>query len=308
MARPYGFTDQSRQQLHAGETEAIRQTVSRIFGGMNRNQAVAWMAEAGHRTTQGGLWANWPLTRLLTNPAIAGLRKDAKTGELVATGGPAPLTPEEFHRLQPILAMASGARTGAAHDRDYWASQVLICGLSEDPMIGSPNPSGTPAYRCGTCRRVQIVAEPLEDYLKNILLGELSRPERMEQLRQALEQVKALVVDLHAEEATLVSQRTELAEALAGQEITVAGFKEAERANAERLAEVRSRLRYLEQVTALDLGDGTDLAAWWKNASPATRTGAARLTFKRVVVHPAAGRTPAPTEDDIRDRVDVVLN
>ncbi|MFC1420080.1 recombinase family protein [Streptacidiphilus cavernicola] len=308
MARLYGFTDQSRNQLHEAETEAIRQTVSRIFGGMNRNQAIAWMAEAGYRTTQGGLWANWPLTRLLTNPAIAGLRKDPETGELVPTGGPAPLTPEEFHRLQPILARASGARTGAAHDRDYWASQVLTCGLSEDPMIGSPNPSGTPAYRCGTCRRVQIVAEPVEDFLSDIIVGELSRPERMQQLRQALEQVKALVTNLRAEETALVGQRTELADALAAQEIAVADFKEGTRANTERLEEVRSRLRYLEQVANLDLGDGTDLASWWKNASPATRAGAARLTFKKVVVHPATGRNPHPDEDEIRDRLDVHLN
>ena len=309
MARLYGFADQSRQRLNDAEAEVIRQVAARIFGGMNRKSTVAWMAQAGHRTTQGGLWSNWPLTRLLTNPAIAGLRLDPGSGELVATGGPSPLTPEEFHRLQPILAAATGARAGAAHDRDYWASEVLECGLSGDSMTGSPNANGTPSYRCGTCRRVQIVAEPLEACLANILLAQLAHPEAMAQLQQARERAQALAASLREQEQALVRSRAELATALAEQEVTLGGFKDAERALSGKLANVRQRLRYLGPTAALDLdlGEEPDLDAWWSRAAPATRKGVARLVFERIVVHPATTRTPFPDETDIRDRLDVVF-
>ncbi|MEU2558476.1 recombinase zinc beta ribbon domain-containing protein [Streptomyces longispororuber] len=297
MPRLFGFDDQSRQRLRDDEVDPLRQMVSRALVGKLSNAGVAaWANGEGYRGTMGGEWKDSSVGRLFRNPAIAGLRYD-EDGQLVDAGHPGPITPEEFMLL--LEREESNKAADPAPPYEYLlVDEGSHCGKCAHAMQGARTNAGTPGYRCrpkdkqgrGGCGEVRIDAELLETYVGEYAVAELLKPGIREQILEAQEAVKQRIEQMKADAADLAGRRTELGALYGRREISKDSFVAAEREIAASLKDIRSRLRYAEQMANFKLGGAADLVRWWNSAPHTSKSAIIRLLLRRIEVFPASAR------------------
>ncbi|MFB7424701.1 recombinase family protein [Streptomyces hydrogenans] len=273
------------------EQQVAREAVSRILNGQPRSDVVAWLKAEGHRGTMGGDWTNGSLGRFLANPAIAGLERDPKTGELHETGRPALITPEEFKQLDAQAGRTNGVAPARDADFPYLLSEgVAECGqCAAHSMTGGRTNAGTPSYRCQQCG-LRITAAALEDYVGENVLAELSRPATRKALEAAQHELQNEADSLRQQIETLTGQRKQLAEPYAEGQVTRDTLVAADRAVSEKLRSARTRLRFVEQVANVPIGGVEDLVRWWEHAPHASKRALVVLLLDGVQVMPARAR------------------
>lgn len=309
MPRLYGFDNQALTRVRTQERQVVREAVSRLRAGQSQAAVAAWMTAEGHRGTMGGEWTSMTLGRLLDNPAIAGLERDTKTGQLVDTGREALITREEFEWLQQRPSRRGSVRLGEAREPDYEylvSTGTAECSECSTPLTGGRTSAQSPSYRCqtsrGGCGKVRINAALLEDHIGEEILGELARPGSRAALEQARDQAEGETQRLRACIAALEGSRTELAEPYASGAVSRDAFVAADREITHRLKNARSKLRYAEQLAGVPLGGVEDLARWWEHAPRASKRTLLLLLVEKVVVHPARARGVR----DVEGRVELV--
>ncbi|MFH8772072.1 recombinase zinc beta ribbon domain-containing protein [Streptomyces sp. NPDC017958] len=310
MPRLYGFDNQARTRVRAEERQVVRQAVGRIRAGQSQADAAAWMTAEGHRGTLGGEWTTMTLGRLLDNPAIAGLERDPDTGELRETGLERLIEPEEFIWLQENRPSRRGSeRSGQPREDDYeylLTGGLGVCGQCGQQLTGGRTSAGTPSYRCptnfegrGGCGKVRITASPLEDFVAEHVLGELSRPGAQASLEAARARMAAEADQVRRRIEELERSRTELAEPYDKGLLSRAAFVAADRRTTDSLKKNRARLRYLEQAVDVPIGGVEDLARWWEHAPYRSKRSLLVLMLESVQVHPARARGVRAVDDRV---------
>ncbi|MFD7769817.1 recombinase zinc beta ribbon domain-containing protein [Streptomyces sp. NPDC059787] len=305
----YGFDNQALTRVRAEERQVVREAVGRLRAGQSQAQVAAWMTAEGHRGTMGGEWTSMKLGRLLDNPAVAGLERDPKTGELCETGREALITPEEFRWLQQRPGRRGGVRSEEAREPDFeylLASGLSVCGQCGQQMTGGRTSAGTPSYRCptnfegrGGCGKVRVNASLLEDYVAEHILGELARPGAQAALEEARARMAAEADEVRARITALEKARIELAEPYEKRQLSRAAFGAADKRIGDSLKKERARLRFLEQIVDVPLGGVEDLARWWKHAPHGSKRSLAALLVEKVLVHPARARGVRDVDDRV---------
>ncbi|MGW2933292.1 recombinase family protein [Streptomyces sp. NPDC001156] len=309
MPRLYGFDNQALTRVRADERQVVREAVGRIQAGQSQAEVAAWMNAEGYRGTMGGEWTSMTLGRLLDNPAIAGLERDPNTHELVETGREALITPEEFRWLQQRPGRPGSVRSDQDRSPDHeylLAGGLAVCGQCGQRMAGARTGAGTPSYRCqtsfegrGGCGKIRINAALLEEYVAELVLGELLRPGAVAALEVARASMARDADAIRAQIANLEKSRTELADPYARGELSRAAFVAADRQVGERLKKARARLRFLEQAVDVPLGGVEDLARWWEHAPFASRRALVMLLVCEIKVHPARARGVRDVDDRV---------
>ncbi|UUU32026.1 zinc ribbon domain-containing protein [Streptomyces sp. CA-210063] len=294
MARLYGFEDQARTRLKSDEVSPLREAVTRLFAGQKKPDVIRWMNAAGHLTTRGSQWQTASFDRVIYHPAIAGLAEDPETGELVETGLPHIIEPEEGRRLH---AERPEVREREAR-YDYAFSYGLCdCGECTASLTGARANSSTPGYRCSGCGKVRVAAGLLEDYVGTYVVAQLSRPGARKALLDELERVKKLLPQLRLELGRAQFAVKDLDAQHDNGLIDDAEHDDETAEAKERVKQARARLRFAEQVATAPVESVEDLVQWWNHAPAASKGAVAGLLLKRVTVFKASAQGIRHIED-----------
>jgi hypothetical protein len=297
VPRLYGFDDMSFQRLREAEVPPLRQAASRRLERQPFAEITEWMNSEGYRTTRGGLWRPGVLANVLDHPAIAGLRED-ENGELVPTGGPAAISPEEFKQIRALRPVNDPEKKRRPQREYLFSADMCVCGLCSCALEASPSGSGNRGYRCapgtsrrpGGCGKVRINADLLETYVAEDLVAELAKPEVVALLEVARKQVLAEAKQLRGEVVGYQERQRELGAEYGRGEISGRSFRAADQELASKIRDLSARARVVEQVELVPLGGVRDVARWWEHAPMASKKGLATLMLERVTVFPASSR------------------
>ncbi|MFC4512146.1 hypothetical protein [Streptomyces ehimensis] len=309
--RTAGFTMSG--DLEPGEAAYLREAACRMLAGERQADVTRWVNAEGHRTTLGNPWREEVLMRTLLRPRTAGLDAEGQPID----GAPIIITPEEQKQLKAL----SPGRSEQVDEREYPLGGTAVCGKCAWELIPSWA-AGKPIYRCPSakpddlldlpaadgeaarsqpCGSISMNALMLEDAVAERVLAELLQPD-------AVERLESLLADVEAEVGRLkkgikqVESRVKRLDAMVRTpmpEEAREGIVGALKVTRKEARDARTRLRFLEQMTAAELpyGDVDELIAWWRSAPAASRRVLTLLEIEKVRVGPGRrGRNPDPHE------------
>ncbi|WP_316521257.1 recombinase family protein [Kitasatospora brasiliensis] len=300
-ARTFGFTG-DKGTLVKEEAQALREAVQRRIGGGTRAGAAAYLRSHGVVGTLGSPFTGQTIARLFRNPAIAGL-KPGPDGKLVDAGHPGVITPEQFAQLQAKDAAEAekhkaSRKANPRPDYDYAFSSndLVVCALCGANHQGLRTNSGNPGYCCsagpradrpGSCGKVRISAQVLEDHLGEEIVARLSEPGTQKALEAARTEVEKELAATKAELDAVTQGLDSLAGMVLRHEITAASAAKARQSGVQQQKALRHRIRILERAAATPVsGSIKQLVDWWNSAPTEAKAGLAKLMLHRVDVHP----------------------
>jgi DNA invertase Pin-like site-specific DNA recombinase len=162
------------------EAEAARWAADALLSGWSLSAIAKRFRDDGVPTPRGGRWSERTVGQMLTKPTIAGLR-----GEVRATWEPI-LDESTWRQVCAVLDRRKQVK-GRPRRRFLLTGGIARCGR---PSCGAPlvaqrrrmsATSIVPYYQCapparGGCSRLGVVADPLEDHVRDELLAELDKP------------------------------------------------------------------------------------------------------------------------------------
>jgi DNA invertase Pin-like site-specific DNA recombinase len=243
--------------------EAVRWAADRVLTGWTLTAVAAEMERRKVPTAHGGRWTHGNVKGMLTSPIVAGLR--VHRGQVARPGTWEPVL--ELDTWRHLSALLDGPRRRP--HRTYLLSGLARCGLCDGGLTGRRRHArgkAVPFYFCaptvGGCSRLAIIAGPLEEHVRDRLLGELDRREAFG-AALAEDQDQALRADLARRLAAVDTRHVDLARRWAAGDLPASawdaarGDLEVERARlAGELAAVPAPAG---RVTAGELREGWDL-------------------------------------------------
>jgi site-specific DNA recombinase len=189
------------------EAKMIRRAVTDVLAGKSINQVAREWNAAGVKGTRGTTWSAPRIRRLLVNPRYAALK--VHRGKVVGPGEWEELIDEDTHRgLVAFLSDPSRIKC-TSFEKKYMGSGVYVCGVCDAPMrhaiAGNPR---VRRYECTAKQHVTRRGEPLDQFVEDMLLDRLSRPD----MRLVLDGGEKIdVAALQAKRAALQARLEELA-------------------------------------------------------------------------------------------------
>jgi site-specific DNA recombinase len=294
--------------LEPGEAEEIRRAAERILrGGSLTGVQRDWVVR-GIRRPHGGLFTGQHIKELLISPRLAGRRKGQDTA--VPEQWRAILAMEEHERLRAILGPGRNPRgqRGPATPRSYLLTGLLFCAVERDgkrcgTKLRSKPSEGKRRYVCdrreGGCDGVKCSAEPLEDHIRDMVIGAFDDPAMGPAIRQRVAAKltdRTRVGELHMQIVTAKQALEQLGddfgERLArGDAPSPELVARAERRLRERLDAAQQELASLHQNAGLmvELPDSVDAMrkAWDDDWDLEQKRQVITLATKRIWIKPA---------------------
>jgi DNA invertase Pin-like site-specific DNA recombinase len=312
--RPWGEAGMERgEQAPAATVEreraAIRYAVERFIAGDTlRSIARSWTEDFGLTTRgygkgpAGAAMTGTDVRMVLTRPGIAGILTRGRGKSLRRTGMRTDADPivsvEDFDRVQSLFDART--RTGRPLTTRSAMSGHLFCGRCGKALALKRNPRGegkvSLQYVCsgaqrGSCGRLGIAAEAVEDFAAQAVAGFLSSPEyaarvathdtRLGEAQRALAQAETDRDDLARRAATRAISRTEW-DILRG---PLAAAVTAAQETCQRL--VWSQPASNPEATLA--ASHADLLTQWAAADPAGRRALVERARLRFTIAPATG-------------------
>ncbi|MEU5384041.1 recombinase family protein [Kitasatospora cineracea] len=292
--RLFGFADFRRTALHEEEAAIAAEAAQLSVDGANDTTVAVFLTKAGFVGTLGAPFTSQSTRQMLTNPAIAGLKRDPD-GNLVPAEHPGMISPELFVTLLERHAAGGKPR---AEDYDYMLTSVdlAVCGRCGTALAGLRSTVGKPGYSCpdgsrqdrpGKCGRCRIDAGLLEDHLGEQILARLLLPGT----QADLEKIRQLLTDKLDTDRKRLAEIQESVQELAAmvirREIQAKDLKKAKAEASEESRRLNRGISWMELAVATPItGEVDELVAWWNSASAQSRRGLALLMFHRIDVHP----------------------
>ncbi len=166
-------------QPHEPEATMLRAAAADVLeGGSLRGIARLWN-EAGMTTTLGTRWNSTRIKRNLLNPRYAGIRMHL--GKQVMLGTWTPLIDEDTHR-RLVADLTDPARVKVvSFERKYVGTGVYRCGVCGATVRvsfpGKGKRSYGRKYACSAHSCVMRAGDPVDDYVENLVVERLSRPD-----------------------------------------------------------------------------------------------------------------------------------
>lgn len=211
----------------------------------------------------------------------------ARDRVLITTGAWEPLVSREtFFRVQGTLDDPSRKKTRPGGAR-HLLSMILTCGVCGRHMSAIQDRRRARIYRCARSGCVSVSADETDDFVTEVVLSYLSRPDVYEALQQVGEGQSDQLVAARGEVVELEAHHRSMKTSLASRRMSVSAFEEIEPQILADLEAARARVRGLETPPALRglLAPGDDVRARWEELPDI----AARREIMRVVLSPALG-------------------
>ena len=200
--RPYGYSCAGLHAsdcevvgcLHDGtmslvpaELEVIGEVVERVLLGESLWRIANDFNDRGIPSARGGEWRTGTLTRLLTNPRYVGLREH--NGVVVAEGQwERAIDRSTWDRVQEALKARPTAGPKRFGARTYPLVGFLFCSKCGGKLRSIKKQNGRRGYCCrkgaglGGCGGISTIAEPVEDEVRQYVIGKLCDPNYRKQL------------------------------------------------------------------------------------------------------------------------------
>jgi len=289
--RPYGY-EADRKTVREAEAAEIRAAVPALLAGATLHSVLTDWRRRGLVTPAGGPWQRHPLQRMLTSARIAGLR--AHLGVIAATAEWGAIISEADHRA---LVALGGRRTTRPPRRYLLTGGISRCGLCGGRLVARPRSDGRRSMVCpgdvmGGCGRIRILAEPLEDLIRDQVIEALATPELLQAINAAADtdttDTAGTVAELREAERALEQLAVDhYADARIGRSEYLA----ARDAIAVRITELSDTLGAAATSTVLDGLDGAAadvLTEAWDAADLGWRRQLIETVIEAVIVNPAA--------------------
>ncbi len=286
--RPFGFTaDRITHDLT--EAQVIRDLAARALAGESLRSLTVWLHQQGIPSVSGKPWRILTVRHILTSPRICGLRE--LRGRIVGPAAWEPIiSPKDGERLRRRLL--DPARKTTRAPRRYLLTGLLTCGRCGEPLSATPK-DGKRRYGCRRlpdrgCGRLQIMADPLEQFIADAVLYRLDTPDVHAALAASPE-ADDRARDLADAIETDARRLTDLAEMWADGQLTRAEWVAARTRIEPRLKTNRRALASLTgRAAAADyIGHGDELRASWDGLDLSRQIAVVRAMLASATILPA---------------------
>ncbi|WP_442804747.1 recombinase family protein, partial [Streptomyces luteogriseus] len=183
------------------EAEALRYWTDQILSGASIRSLVKWCADKGITTTRGNPVSHTDMRDMLLRPRNAGIA--VYRGEEVGRGKWDPIVEETKYRAVAAI-LKDPSRTTTPGAAPKWLGSILYrCGRGECPHFVYVTQSGGrrfPSYRCQTGHGGGRRAEIVDQYVEDVVVERLSRPDAHDLLEPAPDGVDVAALQTEAEE------------------------------------------------------------------------------------------------------------
>lgn len=306
--RPYGYSCSGKRadacevvgcphdgtmSLIGSEVEVIHEVAERVLLGESLWRIANDLNDRGVPTARGTQWRTNVLTRILTNPRYAGLR--AHNGVVVADGSWEPVfdraTWERVTLALESRPASSNRRFGA---RTYPLVGFLFCSSCGGKLRSLQKQNGKRAYSCrkgaglGGCGSRVILAEPVEDEVRQYVIGKLCDPKYRKRLARLADSAADESESLADQLAEAEAQRDRLLDLYLEQKVTKAAYERRYEALTEAIEALHRKVFTAPEHSVLRQLPPTveQLDALWEERGIGFQRQLIDLVIQRVEVRP----------------------
>jgi site-specific DNA recombinase len=304
--RAFGY-EKDGVTVRVSESAAVLDAAHRVLHGETLASIGRGWNDCGITSSTGARWTSISVHDVLVRARNAGVIEHG--GEEVAKACWPAIVPYDVWRAVRVLLSNPSRRHPRSADRRWLGSGLYLCGVCDDgttmrsaSTTGGASGPRRPTYRCKAGAHLARVAEPVDQFITDVVLERLSRPDaRLLLTTDTREDTEAL----SAEAAALRVRLDELTTLYAEGAITGRQLAEGTAKIRQRLTEVEIRMANAVAGSPLaGFTDADDVRAAWDGVS-VSRRKAVVDTLMTVTLLPAPrGRRPgghyfAPTSVDI---------
>ncbi|AKN70599.1 recombinase [Streptomyces sp. PBH53] len=274
------------------EKQAVEYGTDLILAGGSIRGWVKWLKDKGFRTTLGNEFSHTEARGVLLRPRNAGIA--VYKGEEVGRGQWEELVPEpKFRACVAILTDPSRTTTPGAQPK--WLGSLLYrCGRGECDQFVSVTQSGGrryPSYRCQTGHGGGRRAEVVDQYVEDVIVERLSRPDAHDLLLPGGTEVD--VAALQAESEQIRRRLTDLAGLFGAGQIDMVQFTEGTDTARAQLEGVTKQLAKAAMRDPLvGLVGAPDVRKAWKGLELEQKRNVLRVLVEVTLKTPRPGRMP----------------
>ncbi|MEU5707912.1 recombinase family protein [Streptomyces flaveolus] len=274
------------------EAEALRYWTDTILSGGTIRGLVKWCADKGILTTRGNPITHTDMRDMLMRPRNAGIA--VYKGEEVGRGQWEPIVEEtKFRAVVAILKDPSRRTTPGAQPK--WLGSLLYrCGRGKCDQFVYVTQSGGrrfPSYRCQTGHGGGRRAEVVDQYVEDVIVERLSRPDAHDLLLPTDNQVD--IAALQAESEQIRRRMTDLAGMFGAGQITMVQFTEGTDTARAQLEGVTKQLAKAAMKDPLvGLVGAPDVRKAWKGLELEQQRNVLRALVEVTLKTPRPGRMP----------------
>ncbi|MDQ0992203.1 recombinase family protein [Streptomyces sp. V3I7] len=274
------------------EAEALRYWVDEILSGGSIRSLVQWCADKGFTTTRGNPITHTDMRDMLLRPRNAGIA--VYRGEEVGKGKWDTIIDETKHRAV-VAILKDPSRTTTPGAQPKWLGSLLyLCGRGDCDQFVYVTQSGGrsyPSYRCQTGHGGGRRAETVDQYVEDVIVERLSRPDAHDLLEPAPDGVD--VAGLQAEGEQIRQRMTDLAGLFGAGQLELAPFTQGMDTARAQLDGVTQQLaRAATRDPLAGLVGAPDVRKAWKALPLDRQRNVLRSLVTVTLKTPRAGRMP----------------
>lgn len=293
--------------IREDEAALIKQGYVDVLAGESLSEVARRWDAAGFVTSRGKPWHRLAVKDVLTNPRHAGLRRYRPQDERpairqnpelgITSVAEWPGIVDEATWRAAVRILCDPARRHAPRGGKGLLTGVAICGVCGSPVHRGGGSHGNATYRCSSGRHVSRKADPVDEYVTEVTLGMLTRPDAAKLWTAELPDASELM----AEADTLRRRREDVALDYADGAMTREQFRTANTRVLERLAEVEAKIAAAGSSSPLAIVAVDDVRAKWLDLSVTQRRNIIAALMTPVLHLPGRGtRTFRPETVEIR--------
>ncbi|MFI6105802.1 recombinase family protein [Streptomyces sp. NPDC051310] len=274
------------------EAAAIDTGHDMLLSGGSVKGWVRWLADKGFTTTRGNPIGDTEARDMLLRPRNAGIA--VYRGEEIGTGAWDAIVSEAKHRAVVAILKDPSRRTSPGAQPRWFGSLIYRCGLpgcTETMTSGQAGGAGHPSYRCKSKHGGGRRADKLDEYIEDLIIERLSRPDAADLLLPGPGDVDVAALQVESEQ--IRRRLTDLAGLFGAGQITMAQFAEGSDTARAQLEGVNKQLARAAVTDPLvPLVGAPDVRKAW-NDMPLDQRRAVLRSLATVTVRPARrGRMP----------------
>jgi DNA invertase Pin-like site-specific DNA recombinase len=274
------------------EAEALRVGADTILTDRSINRWVKWLADKGFTSTQGNPIGHQAARDLLLRPRNAGIA--VYRGEEIGKGSWEVILADPVFRAVVAILVDPTRRTTPGPEPKWFGSMIYNCGIdgcTQTMICSKSGGAGHPSYRCQTRHGGARRGDKLDEYIQDLIVERLSRPDAHDLLLPGPGDVN--VAQLQAESEQIRRRLTDLAGLFGSGQISMAQFTEGSDTARAQLEGVNKQLgRAAVKDPLVPLVGAPDVRTVWK-AMPLDQRRAVLRALMTVTVRPARrGRMP----------------
>src|SRR3954447_13297819 len=290
--RPFGY-EADGVTIRESEAAEIRKATDDLLAGMSLHAIARDWNARGVATSTGGRWKPTEVRKLLARPRNAGLMEHR--GEVVGKAEWPAIVGEPLWQAVRALLADESRRTTTGNARRWLGGGLYLCGVCGKPVrattagMGGRGRGHVAAYRCEHGAHVVRRCKALDDFVEDLVIERLSRPDA------AMLGRKATSVDVSAlqvQRLVLQARLDELVDRFAAGQITGQQLERGSATLRAQLADFDRQLADAAGTSALDGVVGPAAAEVWATLDLSRRRAILDTLMTVTVRRTRRGRPP----------------